>query len=41
VSLWDARTLDLLGTCRMAGRNLTDEEWTQAFGNRAYEKTCP
>ncbi len=87
VSLWDARTLDLLGTvsiapadrpvaavpsfvdgndivtiaaydgttyrwdtgvertlayaCAMAGRNLTDEEWTQAFGDRPYEKTCP
>jgi WD40 repeat protein len=87
VSLWDAHTLDLLGTvttptadkavtanptfsegsdmvaitaydgetyrwdtrvdqtiayaCTMAGRNLTHEEWTQAFGNRPYEKTCP
>lgn len=87
VSLWDARTLDLLGTvsiapadrpvaavpsftdgndivtiaaydgttyrwdtsvdrsiafaCAMAGRNLTPEEWTQAFGDRPYEKTCP
>jgi WD40 repeat protein len=87
VSLWDARTLDLLGTvsiapadrpvaavpsftdgndivtiaaydgttyrwdtsvdrsiafaCAMAGRNLTSEEWTEAFGDRPYEKTCP
>lgn len=87
VSLWDARTLDLLGTitissegelvaasanfaagndivtitaydgttyqwdtrikeaiasaCAMAGRNLTGDEWTQAFGDRPYEKTCP
>jgi DNA-binding SARP family transcriptional activator/WD40 repeat protein/energy-coupling factor transporter ATP-binding protein EcfA2 len=87
VSLWDAHTLDLLGTvgtstegkpvavhatftggsdivtiaaydgktyqwdtrinqtiahaCAMAGRNLTADEWTQAFGNRPYEKTCP
>jgi WD40 repeat protein len=87
VSLWDAHTLDLLGTvatstagkpvavhatftggseivtiaaydgktyqwdtrvnqtiayaCAMAGRNLTAGEWTQAFGNRPYEKTCP
>jgi WD40 repeat protein len=87
VSLWDAHTLDLLGTlaisaegkpvavhatfaggsdivtiaaydgktyqwdtrinqtiadaCAMAGRNLTPGEWTQAFGNRPYEKTCP
>ncbi|MFC5265725.1 BTAD domain-containing putative transcriptional regulator [Kribbella qitaiheensis] len=87
VSLWDAHTLDLLGTvsispenkpvgaiphftdgsdivtiaaydgrtyrwdtrieqtlayaCEMAGRNLTHDEWTQAFGSRPYEKTCP
>jgi WD40 repeat protein len=87
VSLWDVRTLDLLGTvsvdpadnavgavpsfsggndivsiaaydgrtyrwdtriehavataCAMAGRNLTAEEWSQAFGDRPYEKTCP
>jgi WD40 repeat protein len=87
VSLWDAHTLDLLGTvsispqdkpvaaipyfthdsdivtiaaydgktyrwdtriaqtiayaCAMAGRNLTADEWRQAFGNRPYEKTCP
>ncbi|MGW1344226.1 WD40 repeat domain-containing protein [Kribbella sp. NPDC002412] len=88
VSLWDARTLELLGTvsiadgvhppvaaiptfvdgndvvriashdgqiyhwdtrltnaitraCTMAGRNLTPAEWTQAFGDRPYEKTCP
>ena len=87
VSLWDAQTLDLLGTvsiadglnapvaaipsfvdgndvvriaaydgkvyrwdtridhtiahaCAMAGRNLTADEWAQAFGNRPYEKTC-
>jgi WD40 repeat protein len=87
VSLWDAHTLDLLGTvatstegkpggvhptftggsdvvtiaaydgntyqwdtrinqtiahaCAMAGRNLTPDEWTQPFGNRPYEETCP
>lgn len=87
VSLWDAHTLDLLGTvatstgtepvavsptfaegndivtiaaydgqtyrwdtrldeaiayaCTMAGRNLTRDEWTQAFADRPYEKTCP
>jgi WD40 repeat protein/DNA-binding SARP family transcriptional activator/energy-coupling factor transporter ATP-binding protein EcfA2 len=27
--------------CTMAGRNLTPDEWTQAFGDRPYEKTCP
>ena len=39
---WDTRigsTLDF--ACRMAGRNLTDEEWKQAFGDRPFEKTCP
>ncbi|MFI7061917.1 BTAD domain-containing putative transcriptional regulator [Kribbella sp. NPDC050124] len=87
VSLWDARTLELLGTvsiadgvhppvaaipsfvrgndvvriaaydgkvyewdtrveyamaraCAMAGRDLTADEWSQAFGDRPYEKTC-
>lgn len=87
VSLWDARSLELLGTvsiadgvnppaaaipsfvggndvvqiaaydgkvyrwdtriehtiahaCAMAGRNLTADEWSQAFGSRPYEKTC-
>ncbi|WP_410791097.1 BTAD domain-containing putative transcriptional regulator [Kribbella sp. C-35] len=39
---WDTR-IDRLMTfaCSMAGRNLTHEEWMQAFGNRPYEKTCP
>ncbi|TCO21347.1 WD40 repeat protein [Kribbella steppae] len=39
---WDTRigsTLDF--ACTMAGRNLTDEEWRQAFGERLYQKTCP
>ncbi|TDO44617.1 DNA-binding SARP family transcriptional activator [Kribbella sp. VKM Ac-2527] len=39
---WDTRIDRLMDfACSMAGRNLTDEEWTQAFGNRPYEKTCP
>lgn len=40
--LWDTRigaTLDF--ACKMAGRNLTNEEWRQAFGDRPYGKTCP
>ncbi len=24
-----------------AGRNLTQQEWQQAFGNEPYRKTCP
>ncbi|MFI7064717.1 BTAD domain-containing putative transcriptional regulator [Kribbella sp. NPDC050124] len=27
--------------CTMAGRNLTADEWTQAFADRPYQKTCP
>jgi WD40 repeat protein len=27
--------------CAVAGRNLTDEEWSDAFGNRPYRETCP
>jgi WD40 repeat protein len=27
--------------CAVAGRNLTDEEWRDAFGDRPYRETCP
>jgi WD40 repeat protein len=27
--------------CAIAGRNLTDDEWSQSFPNRPYEPTCP
>jgi WD40 repeat protein len=27
--------------CRLAGRNLTDTEWRNAFGDRLYRETCP
>lgn len=39
---WDTnidRTMSY--ACAMAGRNLTHDEWAQAFGDRAYEQTCP
>ncbi|MGW1346670.1 nSTAND1 domain-containing NTPase [Kribbella sp. NPDC002412] len=39
---WD--TLDvatLAWACVMAGRNLTTAEWSQAFPDRPYQKTCP
>jgi WD40 repeat protein/DNA-binding SARP family transcriptional activator len=26
--------------CRVAGRNLTDDEWRAVFGDRAYHETC-
>jgi len=39
---WDTRIDHTLAyACRMAGRNLTAEEWKDAFGGRPYEKTCP
>ena len=27
--------------CAIAGRNLTEEEWRDAFGDRAYRPSCP
>ena len=27
--------------CRMANRNLTEEEWEQFMGDRPYNKICP
>jgi hypothetical protein len=27
--------------CAVAGRNLTPEEWRDAFGDRPYRETCP
>ena len=39
---WDTRVDETIAyACTMAGRNLTHDEWTQAFGNRPYEKTSP
>ena len=39
---WDTRINQTIAyACAMAGRNLTPEEWTEAFGNRPYEETCP
>jgi len=39
---WDTRINQTIAyACAMAGRNLTPDEWTQAFGDRPYERTCP
>jgi hypothetical protein len=27
--------------CAVAGRNLTTDEWSFAFGDRPYRRTCP
>lgn len=38
---WDTRlahTIEL--ACRMAGRQLTTDEWRENFGDRPYRKTC-
>jgi WD40 repeat protein len=39
---WDTRPNHTISyACAMAGRNLTQSEWTEAFGGRPYETTCP
>ncbi len=39
---WDTRVGSMLEyACRMAGRNLAQDEWKEAFGDRPYEQTCP
>jgi WD40 repeat protein len=42
VSTWDTRPQQWVDfACKVVGRNLTREEWRQAFGSRAYHATCP
>jgi hypothetical protein len=39
---WRLRREDLVDlACRLAGRNLTREEWSQYLGGEPYRKTCP
>ena len=39
---WDTRLTHWIDfACRAAGRNLTQEEWVDAFGQEPYRKTCP
>ncbi len=39
---WDTRVEYWIEfACRVAGRNLTDAEWHDVFGDRRYRKTCP
>ena len=40
---WDPDTRDLIANaCRLAGRNLTPDEWNAFIGgNRPYRRTCP
>ncbi|WP_433167555.1 BTAD domain-containing putative transcriptional regulator [Kribbella sp. CA-247076] len=38
---WNVSTAHILAqACAMAGRNLTADEWRQAFPDRPYQKTC-
>ena len=42
VYTWDTRVEQWIEfACRVAGRNLTDAEWRDAFGDRPYRQTCP
>jgi WD40 repeat protein len=39
---WDTRVERWIEyACGVAGRNLTDSEWRNAFGDRPYRETCP
>jgi WD40 repeat protein len=39
---WDTRLSYWIDfACRAAGRNLTEEEWADAFDQEPYRKTCP
>jgi WD40 repeat protein len=40
--LWDTRFEHAIHfACQLAGRNLTESEWRENFGDRPYRQTCP
>ena len=42
VYTWDIRPESwVAAACAIAGRNLTEDEWRDAFGDRPYRLTCP
>ncbi len=42
VYLWNTRASYAIDfACRLAGRDLTQPEWAEAFGDRPYQETCP
>jgi WD40 repeat protein len=42
VYTWDTRPQRWVDhACEVAGRNLTQDEWRDAFGDRPYHRTCP
>jgi WD40 repeat protein len=41
VHTWDTRPSTWMEfACTVAGRNLSTDEWSDAFGNRPYRETC-
>ena len=39
---WDTRVEDAVDfTCAVAGRDLTEAEWTEQFGDQPYQQVCP
>ena len=39
---WDTRVEDTVDfACAVAGRDLTEAEWTEQFGDRPYQQVCP
>ena len=42
VFTWDTRLEEWVErACKIAGRNLTTDAWSEAFGDRPYRLTCP
>jgi hypothetical protein len=42
VYTWDTRVASWIAhACATAGRNLSRDEWRDAFGDRPYRRTCP
>jgi WD40 repeat protein len=42
VATWDTNPMSWAAfVCAVAGRNLTPDEWSNAFGTRPYHQTCP
>jgi hypothetical protein len=39
---WDTRVEDAVDfACAVAGRDFTQAEWTEQFGDRPYQQACP
>ena len=41
VQMWDTRVQSALDfACRVAGRDFTEAEWVEQFGDRPYQRVC-